>query len=258
VLRHILLPLVLAGCATFHRPELHYETARLTEVTLDTATLETVWLVDNPNGIDLKLARADCRVFVEDRPVATGAPPPGFVMPAHGKSELVFPAKVKLREVLPTAQAVAGKDFARYRVEGTAGIDTPVGVLDFPLNISGEFEVPKVPAMRLLAPALTGRGLEFRVELTNRNSFALPLGGLSGTVRVGAQELGSVSTGELALAPREQRVVKMPLNLNVLQAAGALESAMRGEKVPVTFNAELLSGGQRIPVDLNDVLELVK
>ena len=166
---------------------------------------------------------------------------------------------MKLRDVLPAAQAVAGKERARYRVTGSAGLDTPIGVIDFPLDLSGDFEVPQVPAMRLLPPTLTGRGLEVPVEIINRNSFALPLTGLSGTVRVGAQELGSVSTGELGtFAPHETRVVKMPLNLNVLQAASALDAALRGEKVPVTFNAELLSGGERIPVDLNQVLELAR
>jgi LEA14-like dessication related protein len=264
VRRALAVALLLPGCAvfqaifnaTFEKPRLTFKTARLTDVTLTAVTLETVWELENPNDVGVTLARADCHVFVEDQPVATGAPPPGFAMPAHGRTALVFPARVKLHDVLPAAWAVAGKDTARYRIEGTAGIDTPIGVLDFPLAFSGDIEPPRLPAMRFLAPNVSARGIELPLELTNRNSFALPLAGLSGTVRVGGQELGTVSTGNLGtLAPKETRVVRMPLSLNVLQAASGLEAMLRGDKVPVTFNAELISGGERIPIDLNQVLE---
>jgi LEA14-like dessication related protein len=251
--------LLLSSCALIQKPRLTFKSSRLSHVTLGTVTLETVWDLENPNWAGATLQRADAHVFVEDQPVATGAPAPGLQIPARGHAELVFPAEVKLRDVLPAARAVAGKDTARYRVNGSMTLDTSVGTLDLPIEESGEFEVPKVPAMRLLPPELKVGRLDLLVELTNRNSFALPLGGLAGTVTLAGQELGSVSTGDIGtLAPREARVLRMPIALNIFTGAAALEAALRGDRVNVGFDAYVLSGGERVPITLSQVLELVK
>ena len=99
--RLLLLLWLLPGCALFQalfsatleEPRLSFKGARLSEVTLGTVTLETVWEVDNPNAVGVTLARADCHIAVEDQPVATGAPPAGFSMPAHAKTELSSPPR---------------------------------------------------------------------------------------------------------------------------------------------------------------------
>jgi LEA14-like dessication related protein len=251
--------LLLSSCALIQKPRLTFKSSRLANVTLTTVTLETVWDLENPNWAGATLQRADAHVFVEDQPVATGSPPPGLKIPARGHTELVFPAEVKLRDVLPAARAVAGKDTARYRVNGSMTLDTSVGTLDLPIEESGEFEVPKMPAMRLLPPELKAGRLELLLELTNRNSIPLPLAGLAGTVTPAGQELSSVSTGAIGtLAPHEARVLRMPIALNIFTGAAALQAALRGEHVQVGFDAVVLSGGERIPVTASQVLELVQ
>lgn len=264
--------MLLPGCAVltallgsmFEKPTLTFQTARLKDVTLSSVVLETVWQVDNPNSVGVSVARSDCRIFVEEKPVAAGGPPAGFTLPANGRGELVFPASVRFGDVLPAAQAMAGRDRAHYRVEGTVGLDTPIGIIDFVLDYRGEFEVPKLPAVafgqpRVKALTLAGATLELPLVITNRNGFPLPLEGVTGSLRIGGASVGTISTGELGtLAANERREVNVPLTLNVLEAGEALRAALEGQSTSVEFQAELLSGGERVPLDVSQVLQFAR
>jgi len=138
----VLVPFALCSCAllsdvlqaAFVKPTLTFKTARLSNLSLEALTLDTVWQLDNPNSVGISLARADYQLTVEGKQVVAGAPPSGLTIPANGSTELTFPASIKLTDIFPLAADLATKDFATYRVAGTVGIDTPIGVLDFPLS----------------------------------------------------------------------------------------------------------------------------
>ena len=45
--------------------------------------------------------------------------------------ELVFPANVKFADIVPVVETFLNKDQALFRVQGSVGIDTPIGVIPF-------------------------------------------------------------------------------------------------------------------------------
>lgn len=250
--------------AAFQKPRLAFKTARLANVSLEGLTLDTVWNVDNPNPIGLSLARADYKLSVEGKQVVAGSPPMGLQIPAQGAAELTFPAGIKLRDIFPLAQDLATKEFARYRVEGVVGIQTPIGILDFPLAYEDQFEVPKIPAVQLQPPRVTklsfqGTTVEFPIAITNKNSFALPLTGLTGALKVGGVSVGRVATGDLGqLNGKDTRVVNVPIDIDLWNAAGVVAQAVQGGSAPVELEGSIASGSTTVPLDVTQVLKFLR
>lgn len=250
--------------SAFQKPTVRLKQAQPKDLSLSGMTLDTVWVVDNPNPVGLTLARSDYALFIDDKQVVAGQPPNGISLPAQGRGQLVFPAQVKFADLVPVVQTFLTKDRATYRVEGTVGINTPLGVLSFPLQAQGDFEVPKVPQVQLQNPkvaslSLTGATIEFPMVVTNRNSFALPVSGLSGSLYIGSSAVGTVSTGDLGqLGGNATKQVSLPLTVNFLQGASAALSAIQSGRANVRFVAQMQSGGIASPIDVTQALQFIK
>jgi len=271
--RSLLLLLVtlafsLAGCASlqrmaknaFKKPRLTFKTARLQQASLADATVDLVYQLENPNPLGLNLASIDYAFFVEGKQVVAGTPPKGLNIAARGKSDLVFPANIKFADIAPVVQTFLNKDTAQYRAQGSVGIQTPIGVLRFPLEHEGTFEVPKVPQVQFESPRITnvtlqGATVEFPLTVRNRNSFPLPVGGISGALRVAGANVGNLSTGDLGLLePSATRQLTLPLKINFLSAASAANALRSGGNAQVKLEGHLLSGGQNVPLDVAQLL----
>jgi len=107
------------------------------------------------------------------------------------------------------------------------GIKTPIGVLNFPLSKEGTFEVPKVPQVSFQSPriknvTLSGATVEFPLSIKNRNSFPLPVAGITGALKVAGADVGTLSTGSLGLLDGSgTKEVTLPLTINFARAASA-------------------------------------
>ncbi len=263
--------LTFSGCAflknllavAFQKPTFTFKTAQVLDVSLAGATVNLVYELDNPNAIGISIAEVDYALFVEGKQVVAGKPPNGLQLPAQRKSEIQFPTAVKFQDIAPVVQTFLTKDRATYRAEGHIGLQSPIGVISFPISKEGEFEVPKVPTVQLRPPrisnlSLSGVTLELPVALTNRNTFELPVAGLSGALSISGVNVGNVSTGNVgALAGGATREVAIPVTLNLANAPAAV-AAIRGGQARFALTGQLDSGGLPIPVNLNDVLNIRK
>jgi LEA14-like dessication related protein len=259
--------LSLSGCAAlqgffkkaFQKPRLTFKTARLADASLADATVHLVYQLDNPNAIGVSLASVDYAFFVEGKQVVAGSPPKGLKIPARGHTELVFPANVRFADIAPVVQTFLTKDSAQYRAQGSIGIDTPLGVLRFPLEKEGNFEVPKIPNVQFDSPrisnlSLTGATVEFPLAVTNRNSFPLPVAGISGALKIAGANVGTLSTGNLGmLEPGSTRQLSLPLTISFARAASAAV-ALRSGNAQVALEGQLVSDGQSVPVTLSQLL----
>lgn len=267
-----LLAVASGGCAylsqffkaAFQEPTFRFLRADVTDFSLGGLTLATRWELANPNGVGLSLASMDYALAIEDRPVLSGRPPQGLTIPARGTAELVFPATVRFQDIAPVVETFLTRDQAKYRASGSIGVQTPIGVVSFPLQYDGAFEVPKLPAVRMLNPkvsalTLTGATIEFPLEVTNRNTYPLPVSQVTGGVAIAGASVGSLSTGDLgALQGRGVRTVTLPLQLNFLQAGMAVANIVRGGTATVQFNAQVQSGGQQVPLPLSQALTFLR
>jgi LEA14-like dessication related protein len=248
------------GCAAlsqllrsaFVEPTLEFKSASVGGFSLNDATINLAWELKNPNPVGIELATLQYALFVEDKQVVAGAPPAGLRIPAQGKTDLIFPANVKFQDIAPVLETFLNKDNARYRAQGTIGIDTPIGIVSLPLQKEGLFEIPKVPKVEFLPPRITnltlfGATVEFPLTVTNRNTYALPIGNVGGFITVGGARVGNVSTGSLALTPKGASEVRIPLSINFAQAGQAALAVQRGSAT-VAFDGSMQAGSASIPL----------
>lgn len=261
---------LLSGCAylsqflsaAFKRPTFAFKNLALSDASLSGITLDTVWKLDNPNPVGLSLASIDYALAVEDKQVVSGGPRQGLQIAAQGSSDLHFPANLKFQDLFGVVQTFLNKDNARYRASGSLGVQTPIGVIQFPLAAEGTFEVPKIPAIQMGNPRVSsvtfqGATVEFPLTVTNKNSYPLPVAALVGNVTLAGANIGTITTGNLGdLQGRGNRQVSIPLTVNFLQAAGAATKLAQGGQAQVQFNAQLESGGQRLPINLNQLVNI--
>lgn len=255
----VALALCTTGCA-FTKPTLNLKDARATEVNLEGATLELTFALKNPNPIGFKLDSIRYKLEVEGRHVVSGQPPDGFKVAAQGSSDLVFPAHFKFLEIVPTLEALLKKDKAAYRASGAIGIKTPLGPLELPLSYDGTFEVPKMPAFEFQPPRLAsisfqGARIVFPLKIWNKNTFPLPLGGVSASFAIAGQNVGTVQAPtQQYVAGNQAQVLEIPLDVNFIQAGYAVAAAIQGRSAQVQLKGALKSGAVSIPIDLNERL----
>lgn len=263
----VALPVVLSlfatgasGCAAlgqlfraaFTEPTLRFQSAQVGNFTLSDATVNLTWIVENPNPVGLSLASFDYGLFVEGNQVVAGAPPLGLRISPQGESTVTFPATVRFADLGPVLTTFLEKDTAAYRASGSLGLQTPIGVVQLPLQHEGTFEVPKVPKVELLAPRitrldLTSATVELALNLTNRNTYELPIGDLAGTVSIAGAPIGTVQAQKLGLSPSGTRELRLPLTLQFAQAGSAALALQRGA-AQVVFEGSLTSGQSSIPL----------
>jgi LEA14-like dessication related protein len=260
------------GCATlldllrttFREPALTFKSVNLTDISLAGLTLDTTWQLTNPNAVGLSLASVDYALFIDDKQVLAGAPAQGFQVAAQGSTDLHFPAGIKFADLAAVLETFLSKDTARWRAEGGLGVQTPIGLVRLPLSHQGDFEVPKLPLVQFQDPrvtnvSLSGATIEFPLIVTNRNTYALPVNGLSGTVSIGGSPVGTLSTGDLgAMSGKGARTVALPLSVNFFSAAGAVVNAVRGGNAQVRFDARLQSGGTNVPLNIDQAVKFIR
>ena len=268
----LVLVMGLAGCAeltnflrtAFREPTFAFKRLGLGDLSLAGLTLDTVWSLDNPNAVGISLASVDYALFIEDKQVVAGAPKQGLQIPASGSTELHFPAAFKFQDVVAVLETFLNKDMAKYRAEGSLGIQTPIGVIRLPLAHAGEFEVPKVPAIAFGNPrvsnlSITGVTFEFPLTVTNKNTFALPIAGVVGNLSLAGSNLGSISTGDLgALDGKGTKVVALPLSVNFMTAGMGIFNAVQRGNAQVQFDAKVQSGATQVPLNVNQLVSFVK
>lgn len=260
-----------SGCAylkklaktAFQQPTLNFKTAQLADATLGSATVNLVFELDNPNPLGLSVAQVGYAFFVEGKQVVAGSPQRGLKIPAGGRTELVFPANIKFQDIAPVIQTFLDKDNAAYRAEGFIGIETPLGVIKLPVAHQGTFEVPKVPTIRFAEPKLrqlsfSGATIDIPLTVTSRNSYPIPIAGLTGGIEIAGAKVGTLSTGDMGALPgRETKQLSLPVSIHFAQAAAAATALTRGSGT-LAFNGQIQSGPVALPFNFSQNVRFTK
>lgn len=261
------LVLLACGCATlrdlaqsaFVQPTLSFKDARLADISLGGATVNLTFGLNNPNPIGLSLAEVGYNFSVEGKQVVAGSPPQGLSIPANGQADVTFPASVKFADLAPALETFLTKDSANYRAEGFLGVQTPLGVIRLPFSKQGTFDIPKLPKVELGQPRVThvtfsGAQVELPLAVTNRNGFALPIGGLEGAIQLGGRSIGTINTGDLgSIDAKGSKSVTLPLQLRFDNAAAGFAS-VAGRPVTLAFSGHLRSGPVSLPLNFSQTV----
>lgn len=256
----VALALTATGCTLIQQPTLAFKNARALDTDLEGTTLQVTYALKNPNPIGLSLASVSYDLEVEGHKVISGKPPNGLRVAAQGSTDLTFPARVRFQELVPVLMTFLSKDQASYRASGTVGIQTPIGPIQLPLSYSGVFPIPKVPALAFQQPRLqglsfTGVRVVFPIQVSNKNVFPLPLGGLSANVNIAGAQVGMAQASlPQNLAANQAQVVEVPVEVNFLQVGFAVANAIKSGQAPVKFEGAFQCGNLRIPISMSETL----
>jgi LEA14-like dessication related protein len=264
--------LLTSGCAylqqflrtAFQQPSFRFKNLGLTDISLAGLNLDTIWELNNPNQVGLSLASVEYALAVEQKQVIAGAPPQGLQIAPQSASDLHFPANVRFQDLVAVVETFLNKDYATYQASGAIGVNTPIGVIRLPLATEGQFEVPKIPLVQFGNPRVTnvtfaGATIEFPLAVTNRNTYALPVSGVTGNVSLAGANIGTLSTGNLGdMSGKGVKNVTLPLTVNFLSAASAAVAIAQGGNAQVGLNAQVQSGGIALPINVNQLVSLVK
>lgn len=259
------LAFLLAACAGVQQlarsavkePKLTFRSASLEALDMEGATVAFTFDIENPNGFGVDLARIGWTVDVEGTRIAAGEVPGGLQIRASATSPVAFPVRIRFQDVPGIVSLLgSGKDVIQYRLGGTLGVRTPLGIIDLPLSHEDLLRIPSMPRFTLdgisvRSASFTELALDVRLRIRNPNAFALPLGRLDYALAIGGAHVARAEGAELAgVAGGTSAVVAIPVKLDIVSAGRAAADLARGAEVQVDLSGRAVVGGIPLPVDL--------
>jgi len=269
-----ILPLVFAtllagtGCTTLRalfgnvtKPEFTFKRVNLQGLSFDSVTLGLVYEIDNPYEIPISLAQVSYQLAVEGNRVFSGSPNQGVKIPAGRSREVTFPAQVRYAELGNVVKTIFTKKSLGYQASGRVGVDTPVGMLSFPISKSGTFDRPDLPQVRIadiVAPRVTTSGAELRVALdvTNTNPFPMPLEALQYGLNLNGARVGGGTVRGANVAARKTQRIELPVTVGFAQAGRGLQQLLSGKATNVALTGQFDFGALSGPLQVAQKLTL--
>ena len=240
-----LLP--LTGCAELSAflPTVDFDRLDVNAVDFDGIDSDFVFKVNNPNPIDVKLARFNYALDFGGVEWATGDDPDGLVLEAAGSSDLALPVSFSFDNLYEKVQAVRGEDNVDFGLNGSFGFNTntQAGIIDLPYDAVGDFPALRTPKFSFSDIEVTDLSfseatIAVNLDVDNDHAsnlwftnFAYKLK-LAGT-KVGAgtiADLGEVdgaTTGSLSI----------PLTIDFLDAGYAVYEAISSGSIDIGLDA---------------------
>ena len=261
---------VLSGCAEVGKiaaaaidpPKLTFKSVNVRAFDLEGVTLGFDFDVENRNSFGLEVARVTYGIEIEDTRVLTGDAPGGLALPAQKKVPLTFTARVRFRDVPGIASLAGKRDSVHYRLAGSIGVKTPLGILDLPVSHQDTLALPKMPRFSLDGLAIrsfsfTRLALDLKLRISNPNGFPLPAGRLDAALSLGTSRVARVENRTLtAVRENGTSVVTIPIDLDLAEAGRAAQQLARGAAVPVGIKGEADVAGAKLPVELGSDLKV--
>jgi LEA14-like dessication related protein len=258
---------LLLGCAEVGKlaasmvipPTLQFRAVNVQEFDLEGATLAFDFDIENKNGFGLSVARIGYAIEVEGTRVE-GTAPGGLKLPAKAKAPLTLTARLRYRDVPALVSTLGKKDSVRYKLSGTIGVDTPVGIIDLAVAHEDKLDLPRLPQLALdgvsiRSVSLTRLTLEVRVRMSNPNPFPLPAGKLEAALTLAGAQVARIDGRALsAVAAKGSAVAAIPVTLELAEAGRAALDLSRGAPVQVGLRGEAQVAGLKLPFALNERL----
>lgn len=247
---------VLSGCdslqkAAFQKPTAKFAESRLTDLTLNGATLEIVLDVHNPNSYPINLGALDYDFEIQGARFGQGSQANGNKLEAGKSSKVVLPLTVGFSDLAKLVQNLGGLNKLDYAVKGGMTFVLPV-VGDYRAKYSAKGELPK-PVMPEISIAslkqekfgLTGASYKAVLNVKNPNVFDLNLQQLNYGLSLNNQQLTQGKLAEQKLKSGKTTQVELPINIGFNPASlGSLYQILsKGGELDykVDFDSEIAS-----------------
>jgi len=247
----ILVPLLTAceGWEDFeldpYLPKVAFQRLDVIAVDWQGVDADFVFDVENPNPVDVSMARFDYALAFEEVEWLAGDSPEGLVLAAEDSSELALPVSIEFESLFDMVQAVRGQDDIGFGLDGSFGFDTPVGPLDVPYAEDGGFPAPRRPQfspnrLKLKNLNISGAELALKLDIDNEHGSNLFFENVDYSISLAGIDVGGGFIEELgSVDGATTETVSIPIEVDFLDAGAALYSVLQGEKLDASFQADM-------------------
>ena len=238
--------LALTGCEGWedfeldpYMPTVSFQRVEVRGVDWDGIDADFVFDVNNPNPVDVGMARFDYSLAFEEVEWLAGDDPDGLVLTAEGASELALPVSLEFASLWEMVQAVRGDDDIDFGLEGSFGFDTPLGPLDIPYDELGDFPAPRRPELelkqvRLQSLSLQGAAFDIELDVDNDHGSTLWFENLDYQLSLAGVDVGGGFVGSWGqVEGADTRTLSIPVEVSFADAGTALYQVLQGDKLKV-------------------------
>lgn len=243
----LLLPVISlsTGCEVLgeYLPTVAFERLDVQSVDWDGAQADFVFKVNNPNPVEVKLARFDYALTFADVEWLVGDDADGLVLGAEGGSELALPVGIEFETLYELVQATRGIDTIPFELEGSFGFDTPAGLVDLPYAADGGFPALRTPKftfskVRVDEINWTDATIGIDLNVDNEHASNLLFQNFDYNVKLAGEDVGTGFLADLGeVSGAETGVLTIPLTIDFLSAGTAIYDALSGDQITVGLSA---------------------
>ena len=239
------LGLLLAGCTELdaYLPSVSFDRVDVDNVDWEQISSNFVFKVNNPNPIEVKLARFDYALAFAGVEWAVGDDPDGLVLDASSGSEISLPVDIVFQSLYDMVQATRGEDDIAFGLNGSFGFNTPAGVIDLPYEADGDFPALRSPGitydrLRVDELDLTGATIELDLDIDNDHASNLMFNNFDYQLSLNGTDVGVGFLDLLAeVEGASTETVSVPLELDFVDVGAAVYSALTSSSVKVGLDA---------------------
>jgi LEA14-like dessication related protein len=244
--------LVLTGCEGWedfeldpYMPTVSFQRVDVLAVDWEGVDADFVFDVENPNPVDVGMARFDYALAFEDVEWLSGDDPDGLVLTAEGASELALPVSLEYAELWGMVQAVRGQDDIDFGLDGSFGFDTPIGPLDIPYDERGGFPAPRRPEIslkkvKLKDLSLQGASFDVKLDVDNDHGSNLFFQNLDYELSLAGVDVGGGFIDDWGTVEgANQQTLSIPVEVSFAQAGTALYQVLQGEQLKVDIAGDV-------------------
>ena len=217
----LLAALLVVGCATAEQqlldePVLEYRGMEMTTNGFFDANPIFNFHIDNPNPLGMTVSEITYSLFVNNHKFVKGVSGQNTRLLAGDNGAVSLSIFFNFLDLYDIASLPRNAETVHYALSG----DVRIGPFSVPYQTTGQFDVPRIPDIRLTNARLekmdAGKtALLLNIRIRNPNPFAITLGGLDYRVRLGEEDgLDGKLNGPVSLEPGTDT----PLVLSALPA----------------------------------------
>lgn len=243
----LLAPVLLlsTGCEVLgdYLPTVAFDRLDVQSVDWEGADAEFVFVVDNPNPVEIKLARFDYALSFADVSWLEGDDPDGLVLAASSGSELSLPLSLEFQSLYDVVQATRGLDTVPFGLDGSFGFDTPAGIVDLPYDADGGFPALRTPSfafskVRVEDLGLTSATVAIDLDVDNEHGSNLVFDNFAYGIEMSGTSVGSGTIANLGTVfGAETGTLSIPIEIDFLDVGTAVYEAITTGEVNLGLQA---------------------
>lgn len=241
----LMLGLVLlgvTGCSEYI-PTVAFDRIDVSNIDWQHIDSDFVFKVNNPDPVDITLARFDYTLAFDGVEFVSGDDPDGLVLAASGGSELVLPVSLEFANLYELVQASRGQDTIPFSLSGHFGFDTPAGTVDLPYDAEGDFPALRTPTFTFSKVRVDELGLSsatIAVDLAVDNALGSTLyfDNFDYQLNIEGTKVASGLVDSLGGADgASTTTLTLPVEVSYFGVGSAVYEALSGDKVKLGLAA---------------------